>query len=95
MLDRSYLGQRHDECRRRRRNRKGDGSMNTATSRPIVRPSRHSSRRATRHGYTLLEMAISTGATTVLLSGLMSTIAVANRAWNPDLKPAMPTEPAN
>tara|TARA_R110002072_G_scaffold243821_2_gene403085 strand:+ start:62150 stop:63886 length:1737 start_codon:yes stop_codon:yes gene_type:complete len=37
-------------------------------------------------------MVISTGAATVLLGGLMSTIVVANRAWSPDLKPAIKTE---
>jgi len=45
-----------------------------------------------RRGYTLLEMVISTGAATVLLGGMMSTIVVANRAWSPDLKPAIKTE---
>lgn len=46
----------------------------------------------TRRGYTLIEMIISTGAATVLLGGLMSTIVVANRAWSPDLKPAIKAE---
>ena len=53
---------------------------------------RHVGRHSTRRGYTLLEMIISTGAATVLLGGLMSTIVVANRAWSPDLKPAIKTE---
>ncbi len=59
---------------------------------PANRQASHASKRQTRRGYTLLEMVISTGAATVLLGGLMSTIVVANRAWSPDLKPAIKTE---
>jgi hypothetical protein len=66
--------------------------MNPATRRPTARLPEHPGRRSARRGYTLLEMVISTGAATVLLGGLMSTIVVANRAWSPDLKPAIKTE---
>ncbi len=61
-------------------------------SNSISKPGRYSETRAGRRGYTLLEMVISTGAATVLLGGMMSTIVVANRAWSPDLKPAIKTE---
>lgn len=63
-----------------------------ATSQTMLQPGRRSQTRPTRRGYTLLEMIISTGAATVLLGGLMSTIVVANRAWSPDLKPVIKTE---
>lgn len=63
-----------------------------ATSHTKLQRGHRSQSWTSRRGYTLLEMIISTGAATVLLGGLMSTIVVANRAWSPDLKPAIKTE---
>jgi hypothetical protein len=40
-----------------------------------------------RAGYTLLELIISSGAASIVLLGLMSSIVIANKAWDPALDP--------
>jgi hypothetical protein len=39
-----------------------------------------------RCGYTLLELTISSAAATVVLMGLVSTLAISHQAWNPSLQ---------